>query len=213
MPALYRCDRQADALQAFDDARRALVEELGIEPGERLRQLQRMVLDHDAALAAPAEAVRAAPEARPRAEPPDAAAARRRVTVVVADLADADALAEQLDPESLDAVLERFAGACGAVLEEHGAAVDRGAGEAITGVFGLRARREDDPCARRVPRSSCATSSWRSRMRSKASRAGGRRSGSASRPGRSLSAPARAPAARRCTSQRRSGGPRRPAGS
>ena len=104
-----------------------------------------MVLDHDAALAAPAEAVRAAPESRPRAEPADAAAARRRVTVVVADLADADALAERLDPESLDAVLERFSGACGAVLEAHGAVVDRGAGEAITGVFGLRARHEDDP--------------------------------------------------------------------
>jgi DNA-binding SARP family transcriptional activator len=34
MLALYRCDRQADALQAYQDARRQLVEELGIEPGE-----------------------------------------------------------------------------------------------------------------------------------------------------------------------------------
>ena len=42
-------------------------------------------------------------------------------------------------------MLERFAAACGAVLEQHGAAVDRGAGEAIAGVFGLSARREDDP--------------------------------------------------------------------
>ena len=33
MLALYRCDRQADALQAYHDARRILVEELGIEPG------------------------------------------------------------------------------------------------------------------------------------------------------------------------------------
>ena len=36
MLALYRSDRQADALQAYQDARRKLVEELGIEPGERL---------------------------------------------------------------------------------------------------------------------------------------------------------------------------------
>ena len=36
MLALYRCDRQADALQAYQDARRTLVEELGIEPGERV---------------------------------------------------------------------------------------------------------------------------------------------------------------------------------
>jgi DNA-binding SARP family transcriptional activator len=33
MLALYRCERQADALEAYQDARRALVEELGIEPG------------------------------------------------------------------------------------------------------------------------------------------------------------------------------------
>ena len=44
MLALYRCDRQADALQAYQHARRTLVEELGIEPGERLRDLERAVL-------------------------------------------------------------------------------------------------------------------------------------------------------------------------
>ena len=37
MLALYRCERQADALQAYQDARRRLVEELGIEPGAPLR--------------------------------------------------------------------------------------------------------------------------------------------------------------------------------
>jgi class 3 adenylate cyclase/DNA-binding winged helix-turn-helix (wHTH) protein len=53
MLALYRCDRQADALQAYQDARRALVEELGIEPGERLREVERAVLAQDPALATP----------------------------------------------------------------------------------------------------------------------------------------------------------------
>ncbi len=51
MLALYRCDRQADALQAYHDARRLLAEELGIEPGERLRELERAILAHDAGLA------------------------------------------------------------------------------------------------------------------------------------------------------------------
>jgi predicted ATPase/DNA-binding SARP family transcriptional activator len=54
MLALYRCERQADALQAYQDARRALVEGIGIEPGERLRQLERAILAQDPALAAPA---------------------------------------------------------------------------------------------------------------------------------------------------------------
>jgi eukaryotic-like serine/threonine-protein kinase len=50
MLALYRCERQADALQAFQDARRTLVEELGIEPGERLRELERAILAQDPSL-------------------------------------------------------------------------------------------------------------------------------------------------------------------
>jgi predicted ATPase/DNA-binding SARP family transcriptional activator len=54
MLALYRCDRQADALQSYQDARRALVEGLGIEPGERLRELEQAILAQDPALAAPA---------------------------------------------------------------------------------------------------------------------------------------------------------------
>ena len=54
MLALYRSDRQADALEAYQDARRALVDELGIEPGERLRALEGAILAQDPALAAPA---------------------------------------------------------------------------------------------------------------------------------------------------------------
>jgi predicted ATPase/DNA-binding SARP family transcriptional activator len=51
--ALYRCERQADALQAYQDARRTLVDELGIEPGEHLRELERAILAQDPGLAAP----------------------------------------------------------------------------------------------------------------------------------------------------------------
>ena len=51
MLALYRADRQADALQAYQNARRRLVEDLGIEPGERLRELERAVLAQDESLA------------------------------------------------------------------------------------------------------------------------------------------------------------------
>ena len=50
MLALYRCDRQADALQAYQDARRELVDELGIEPGERLRGLEAAILTQDPSL-------------------------------------------------------------------------------------------------------------------------------------------------------------------
>jgi DNA-binding SARP family transcriptional activator len=52
MLALYRSGRQAEALDAYRDARRALVEELGIEPGERLQQLEQAILRHEPALGA-----------------------------------------------------------------------------------------------------------------------------------------------------------------
>ena len=57
MLALYRAGRQADALEAFADARTAL-DELGLEPGAELRSLQRAILGHDAALAVEPEGIR-----------------------------------------------------------------------------------------------------------------------------------------------------------
>ena len=64
MLALYRCERQADALQAYQDARRTLVDELGIEPGERLRELERAILAQDPALATPAVKAAEVPASR-----------------------------------------------------------------------------------------------------------------------------------------------------
>ncbi|MDY7106181.1 MAG: BTAD domain-containing putative transcriptional regulator [Actinomycetota bacterium] len=51
MTALYRADRQADALAAYGRARRVLVDELGVEPGPRLRELEALVLGQNRELA------------------------------------------------------------------------------------------------------------------------------------------------------------------
>ena len=55
MLALYRSGRQADALAAYRDARTALVEAIGVEPGPELRHLHEAILRQDPRLA-PAEA-------------------------------------------------------------------------------------------------------------------------------------------------------------
>jgi YVTN family beta-propeller protein len=70
--ALYRSGRQADALASYRDARRALVEELGLEPGRELKELERAILAQDPALDAPARPRPSrgpARTGRPRASP------------------------------------------------------------------------------------------------------------------------------------------------
>jgi YVTN family beta-propeller protein len=53
MLALYRCGRQAEALEAYQQARRLLVGELGLEPGATLRGLEQAMLNQDPALELP----------------------------------------------------------------------------------------------------------------------------------------------------------------
>lgn len=53
MTALYRSNRQADALRAYQRARVMLIEELGVEPGAYLRQLEAAVIAQDRSLEGP----------------------------------------------------------------------------------------------------------------------------------------------------------------
>jgi DNA-binding SARP family transcriptional activator len=50
MLALYRSGRQSEALRAYQETRRTLVDELGIEPGPTLQQLERLILQQDSSL-------------------------------------------------------------------------------------------------------------------------------------------------------------------
>jgi DNA-binding SARP family transcriptional activator len=161
MLALYRSGRQADALEAYHQARGVLDRELGVQPGQELEAMQRAVLDHDRSLdlARPADAVARA-EAAPTAEPPalhppapstdgprlDRAGggARRIVTMLVAEVHGSSSTGEPLDPEVARHPLDRGIDEIRAVLERHGGTVDRAVGDAVTAVFGLPRPHEDD---------------------------------------------------------------------
>ena len=54
MLALYRSGRQSEALEAYQQGRRMLAEELGLEPGRSLQDLQGAILRQDARLDPPA---------------------------------------------------------------------------------------------------------------------------------------------------------------
>jgi ABC-type transport system substrate-binding protein/DNA-binding beta-propeller fold protein YncE len=68
MLALYRAGRQSEALEAYGDARAALVGEIGVEPGAELQRLQEAILAHDPALELRA-AAGDTPETAPRPPP------------------------------------------------------------------------------------------------------------------------------------------------
>jgi DNA-binding SARP family transcriptional activator len=83
MLALYRSGRQAEALDAYRLARQALSQQLGLEPGEALRRLERAILQQDPRLNLPEEL--------PSAER-DASAAGRSLLIATRDLRAVDAL-------------------------------------------------------------------------------------------------------------------------
>jgi DNA-binding SARP family transcriptional activator/RecA/RadA recombinase len=98
MVALYRSGRQAEALEVYRAARRTMIEELGIEPNEWLRQLERAILTSDPGFVAAAAtsrsiAVRLAPSNAVAPEVPTSPAPGMLPT----DIADFTGRTSQLD--------------------------------------------------------------------------------------------------------------------
>jgi DNA-binding SARP family transcriptional activator len=109
MLALYRSERQADALRVYAKVRSALIDELGLEPGHELRSLQNAILTQDPRLAP-----------RPK---PAAAAAETGIVMIKTELApdfrrgpdDACSTLELLDA-TLREQVTRFGGTVAACI-------------------------------------------------------------------------------------------------
>jgi DNA-binding SARP family transcriptional activator/tetratricopeptide (TPR) repeat protein len=131
MVVLYRSGRQADALDAYRETRRFLIDELGIEPSAQLREVELAILRQDPALAPQAPLRRTLP-------------VRKTVSVLFADLVDSTALVEQLDPEALRQLHDLVFSAMRGPLERHGGTVEKFIGDAVLAVFGVPTAHEDD---------------------------------------------------------------------
>jgi DNA-binding SARP family transcriptional activator len=145
MLALYRSGRQAEALQAYRDARRAFVEEFGIEPGPPLQQLEQAILRQDPAIEPEQEAAREQVALEPTsAGEPWLHAERKIVTVAFVDLGASSAMHEGLDPETLRRTVGRSRDVAAEILTKHGATVEDVVGDVVVGVFGTPVAYEDD---------------------------------------------------------------------
>src|SRR6266498_1166242 len=70
--------------------------------------------------------------------------ARKTVTVLFCDVTGSTALGEQLDPESLREVIQRYFAEMRTVIERHGGTVEKFIGDAVMAVFGVPQVHEDD---------------------------------------------------------------------
>jgi DNA-binding SARP family transcriptional activator len=140
MLALYRSGRQADALQAYRDARSVLVDELGLEPGPALRALETAILRQDPVLEAPARS-------RPLTVPPGSPRSwlpreRRSVTVAVVDVAPVEH--PGMDVEAVGRLGVHCARLVGEFIERYGGRVERELGDTVLAFFGFPVAHEDD---------------------------------------------------------------------
>jgi predicted ATPase/class 3 adenylate cyclase/DNA-binding SARP family transcriptional activator len=162
------------ALAQYETCRRALREELDVEPGEETRRLYERIRDGELAPPGQAEDVGAistprkigaspdspefppsSQELPPSPQPPPSTAARQRpapiegerrvVTALLADVKGSTALAELIDTEDWVEIMNRVFQILGAEIYRYGGEIDQYRGDGLVAFFGLPTAHEDDP--------------------------------------------------------------------
>ena len=159
MLALYRSGRQVEALELYRETRRVWSEELGIEPGAALRDLEAAILRQDEELELPEAAARAQEPDQKHSEPrrsvppeteqaagtaPSGSLARKTVTLVLAEAGLTGPTDEILDPEVRRRIVARYFETASQVFSLHGASLERPLGDNLAAIFGVPRLHEDD---------------------------------------------------------------------
>lgn len=140
MVALYRSGRQAEALRVYADLRSRLADEMGLDPGLSLQELEELILRQDTTLDL---------EASTRFEPSVAGESwiseeRKIVTVLAVDAAMLTNTDDASDAEVTQRVLERYFKRAVGVVAGHGGSIEETVGDTLVAIFGLPAVHEDD---------------------------------------------------------------------
>ncbi len=141
MTALYREGRQAEALEEGRRARALLTEDLGIDPGPRLVELEAAILAQDPTLMPERSTADATPTVK--AEAAALEPTRKIVSVLVAVLTQTRADGSRVDPEASTSVADAAVAVATPILQRHGASV-RALGRQLDAVFGHPVSHEDD---------------------------------------------------------------------
>jgi DNA-binding SARP family transcriptional activator/predicted ATPase len=163
MLALYRSGRQADALRAYQEARRMLADELGLEPGHELKQLEQAILRQDPTLTLERR-IKPQAESVSKPEPSLPLGAtplreeRKVVTVLFVDPIRPTDRSEGIDPEDIRLLQERYWTPLRREVERYGGTVERFVDDALVALFGAPRAHEDD--SERAVRAALAIRAW-----------------------------------------------------
>jgi class 3 adenylate cyclase/tetratricopeptide (TPR) repeat protein len=150
MLALYRSGRQADALAVYRQGRRALLDELGLEPSRGLQELELAMLQQSPELdldpAVPTGMTTNAGDPGPTplqdGAPSPTRSARKTVTALFVAIEPNGT--SEVDPEALHGVTAVAFDAVREAVERFGGTVETVVGDGVTAVFGLPVVHEDD---------------------------------------------------------------------
>ena len=143
MAALYADGRQGEALQAYRDAHTYLADELGLDPSQELKDLERAILTQDAPRPRLASFSSSGSSAVVVGVAGHGRRTRRVVTVVRASVVQPE-VGDDADPEVFDAAERRVLEAVRPSVERHGGIISTAGHAGVTAVFGLTLAREDD---------------------------------------------------------------------